>query len=186
MASKRIAFVTMNLHEGYPALLWPGIVDGAKELGYECCCLPVSRMFSDDHAEQQEGALTMFLNRKRFSGMVLATNLFGHAAKTQRMEQFIRNSGLPCTTIGNPVTGWPCVSVDNVAGMRELVLGFVERQNMKRFAYVRGPIGHDEAEIRYQTFINTLASRQIKFDPDLWIVEIEDRQGRAFVDEPIV
>ena len=25
--------------------------------------------------------------------------------------------------------------------------------------------------------------RQIKFDPDLWIVEIEDRDGRAFVDE---
>jgi len=28
--------------------------------------------------------------------------------------------------------------------------------------------------------------RQIKFDSDLWIVEIEDREGRAFVDEPIV
>ena len=28
--------------------------------------------------------------------------------------------------------------------------------------------------------------KQIKFDPDLWIVEIEDRAGRAFVDEPIV
>jgi len=28
--------------------------------------------------------------------------------------------------------------------------------------------------------------RQVSFDPDLWIVEIEDRQGRAFVDEPIV
>jgi hypothetical protein len=28
--------------------------------------------------------------------------------------------------------------------------------------------------------------RQVKFDPDLWIVEIEDRAGRAFVDEPIV
>jgi hypothetical protein len=28
--------------------------------------------------------------------------------------------------------------------------------------------------------------KQIKFDPDLWILEIEDRQGRAFVDEPIV
>jgi hypothetical protein len=26
----------------------------------------------------------------------------------------------------------------------------------------------------------------VKFDPDLWIVEIEDREGRAFVDEPIV
>jgi len=28
--------------------------------------------------------------------------------------------------------------------------------------------------------------KQVKFDPDLWVVEIEDRQGRAFVDEPIV
>ena len=29
-------------------------------------------------------------------------------------------------------------------------------------------------------------ARQMKFDPDIWIVEIEDREGRAFVDEPIV
>ena len=28
--------------------------------------------------------------------------------------------------------------------------------------------------------------KQIKFDPDLWIVEIEDRQGRAFVDEKVL
>jgi hypothetical protein len=28
--------------------------------------------------------------------------------------------------------------------------------------------------------------RQIRFDPDIWIVEIEDREGRCFVDEPIV
>jgi hypothetical protein len=28
--------------------------------------------------------------------------------------------------------------------------------------------------------------KQVKFDPDVWIVEIEDREGRAFVDEQIV
>ena len=28
--------------------------------------------------------------------------------------------------------------------------------------------------------------KQIKYDRDLWIVEIEDREGRAFVDEKIV
>ncbi len=27
--------------------------------------------------------------------------------------------------------------------------------------------------------------KQVRFDPDLWIVEIEDREGRAFVDEAI-
>jgi hypothetical protein len=28
-------------------------------------------------------------------------------------------------------------------------------------------------------------ARQVRFDPDIWIVEVEDRAGRAFVDEPI-
>jgi hypothetical protein len=28
--------------------------------------------------------------------------------------------------------------------------------------------------------------KQIRFDPDLWIVEVEDREGRAFVDEVLV
>ena len=32
----------------------------------------------------------------------------------------------------------------------------------------------------------TYFEKQIKFDPDLWIVEIEDREGRSFVDEPVV
>lgn len=29
-------------------------------------------------------------------------------------------------------------------------------------------------------------ARQVRFDPDIWIVEIEDRAGRPFVDEPVV
>jgi hypothetical protein len=29
-------------------------------------------------------------------------------------------------------------------------------------------------------------AKQVRFDPDIWIVEIEDREGRAFVEEPIL
>ena len=44
------------------------------------------------------------------------------------------------------------------------------------------PLGDWTQEARVQAWFD----RQVKFDPDLWIVEIEDRQGRAFVDEKIV
>jgi hypothetical protein len=27
--------------------------------------------------------------------------------------------------------------------------------------------------------------RQIKFDPDLWVIEVEDREGRHFLGEPV-
>ncbi len=29
-------------------------------------------------------------------------------------------------------------------------------------------------------------AKQLRIDPDIWIVEIEDRQGRSFVSEPVV
>jgi hypothetical protein len=44
------------------------------------------------------------------------------------------------------------------------------------------PLGEWTDEARARAYLD----KQMKFDPDLWIVEIEDRQGRAFVDEPIV
>lgn len=44
------------------------------------------------------------------------------------------------------------------------------------------PLGNSVEEEKASTWFE----RQIKFDPDIWIVEIEDRQGRAFVVEPIL
>lgn len=44
------------------------------------------------------------------------------------------------------------------------------------------PLGESGDEPRAAEYF----ARQIRFDPDIWIVEIEDRLGRPFVDEPIV
>ncbi len=44
------------------------------------------------------------------------------------------------------------------------------------------PLGDSAADASVAAYFE----KQIRFDPDLWIVEIEDREGRAFVDEPIV
>ncbi|HXC56836.1 MAG TPA: DUF1491 family protein [Rhizomicrobium sp.] len=44
------------------------------------------------------------------------------------------------------------------------------------------PLGDWSDEDKARAYLE----KQMKFDPDLWIVEIEDPKGRAFVDEPIV
>jgi hypothetical protein len=44
------------------------------------------------------------------------------------------------------------------------------------------PLGETCDEAKADAYLE----KQRKFDPDLWIVEIEDREGRAFVDEKIV
>jgi len=44
------------------------------------------------------------------------------------------------------------------------------------------PLGGICAEASVDAYLE----KQRKFDPDLWIVEIEDRAGRTFVDEKVV
>lgn len=35
-----------------------------------------------------------------------------------------------------------------------------------------------------ETEIDAAIARQVSFDPDLWVIEIESRQGRTLLDEP--
>jgi hypothetical protein len=44
------------------------------------------------------------------------------------------------------------------------------------------PLGGSTDETQAKIYLE----KQLRFDPDIWILEIEDREGRAFVDEPIV
>jgi hypothetical protein len=42
---------------------------------------------------------------------------------------------------------------------------------------LKQPVSDDDAE--------AYLARQLKFDPDVWIVEVEDREGRHFLDQVV-
>jgi hypothetical protein len=78
---------------------------------------------------------------------------------------------------------------------------FIKVSRLDGTAEVFGPAPQstfDEARPSDRAFIRTLKAepateadaeaylaRQIKFDPDIWIVEVEDRGGRSFLDSVV-
>jgi hypothetical protein len=83
-------------------------------------------------------------------------------------------------------------------GAEEAGAVFIKVSKLDGTAEVYGPApqsAFDEARPSDRAFIRSLKSenpteadaeaylvRQIKFDPDIWIVEVEDRAGRNFLD----
>jgi hypothetical protein len=62
-----------------------------------------------------------------------------------------------------------------------MVLARAREGREGRLVWTR-PLGERTDEAKATDYF----AKQIKFDPDIWIIEIEDRQGRPFVDEPVV
>ncbi len=55
--------------------------------------------------------------------------------------------------------------------------GLAGTEEARRLIALLNPDGNPEADI------DAYLSKQLSFDPDIWVVEIEDRGGRAFLED---
>jgi DNA-binding LacI/PurR family transcriptional regulator len=80
---------------------------------------------------------------------------------------FERFKPLPCVCIGDQIENVHSMTIDNRAGMSELVNHIVKVHGYKKIAFVRGPETNREAEQRYAVYRDVLEQNGIEFNPEL-------------------
>ena len=96
------------------------------------------------------------------------------------------SAGIPAAVVrhGDDRAGAIFLKVNRLDGRAQLFVpapaGLAPAEGDRRF------IAHVDSEAVAETEVDAYLGRQAAFDSDLWVVEIEDRQGRHLLDDEIM
>ncbi|HEX2957674.1 MAG TPA: substrate-binding domain-containing protein, partial [Chitinispirillaceae bacterium] len=164
-----IGFLTESLNSFYQSYIWMGASEAAIRQGYTLLCYAGGSLKNSpwDQFEPQRNTIYNFINGHDLKGLIIAGSL-GNFVKEEEFNQFLsRFNRLPMACLGPEIKSVPTIVVDNAKGMYDLVAHLVEVHSCSRIAFLRGPQGNQEAELRYQSFIKALLEHGIQPDEKL-------------------
>jgi signal transduction histidine kinase/DNA-binding LacI/PurR family transcriptional regulator len=100
-------------------------------------------------------------------GVILSADL-AHEMSAEEMERFCeRYDSIPKMAQAINASGLPSLMADSQRGMGAVIRHLIEKHGHRRIAFVRGPKGQIESELRYQAYRDELESHGIRLDERL-------------------
>jgi HD-GYP domain-containing protein (c-di-GMP phosphodiesterase class II)/DNA-binding LacI/PurR family transcriptional regulator len=150
----------------YQQIFLAGIMDLAAQKGVHCIVFEGGGVGSPYGYETQRNEIYRLATDSVVDGLVVLGASIAHFAGTEETKAFCEHyRPLPLVTVSMEAEGATPVLVDNRPGMRELLLHLIERHRFKRFGYVKGRIGNQDAADRFRVFQDVLDEFRIPIDP---------------------
>lgn len=163
-----IGLLIGQIEERYQALVWPGVADVAQERDVNLICFAGRALRSPYGFDLQRNAIYDLVGPENVDGLVLLSGTLGNYIGVEELTRFCaRYRPLPMTSIALRLEDTPSILVDNENGMRAAVSHLIETHHCRRIAFIRGPVGHQEAEQRHHAYVAALEEHAIPYDPDL-------------------
>ncbi|HLO28052.1 MAG TPA: substrate-binding domain-containing protein [Anaerolineales bacterium] len=150
--------------------LWHGVADQALERNVNLIFFSGGIPHWHEHYEAQKNVLFNIPNTKNVDGLLIWANIFSHTLDRSSLEAFCsRYAPLPVISMGMILPSMPSIQIDMRAGMRKLLSHLIEVHGKRKIAFIRGLEVSQDAEERYQAYLETLKQYHIPIDPDLII-----------------
>jgi len=147
-----LGILVSSTDDPFENALLRGLSDAALQAGANWICFTSGAIRSYHGFESQRNLLYNLVNKDIVSGLVVSGTL-GHGVSHAELRAFCLNyQSLPLVTVAVDLEGLPCVLNNSYQGITEIVNHLLDVHGYRRIAFIRGPVGHQEADERYRAF----------------------------------
>lgn len=153
--------------DAYHTQILAGVNDYARENGINLICFVTGRLSSPYDWERSRSVLLKFIDKNNIDGLLVLPAIGFYETKQNVVNLLKRYHDIPIVTVNESYGDFHCVSVDNYAGMRQIVEHVIKTHGCRRIAFIKGIAENGEARDRYDAYRDTLEFHGIPFDPEL-------------------
>ena len=196
--SKTLALL-INHFNDYVHMPCVGAVSRAQELGLNTrifCLPPIISGEHTDYRDAENYKIDPEATEKTFEliqkfhldGLLIHTDV-ADFIDSYHIHDFIKqHPHIPVATLATRVEGASLIISDNYESEKKAVEHLISVHQCKKIAYVRGPQGNDEADQRYQGYLDALTENNLPIDEEIifqgnWFFKSGENAVRYFIDE---
>ena len=166
--SATIGMLTARLNGPTEINLWHGVADRVVERDVNLICFSGGIPRWSQQYESQKNILYDIAGQANVDGLLIWANILSHTLDPSGLEAFCQHYiPLPIISMGMVLPSFPSIRIDMREGMHKLLSHLIEEHGRRKIAFIRGPEVSQDAEERYQAYIETLKQFGIPFLPNL-------------------
>jgi DNA-binding LacI/PurR family transcriptional regulator len=168
VGSDLYAFLTESLDDEHEVAVIRGVLAGARDVDGTVLCVAAGNL-NDENPERRAWNFAFdIVGPENARGLLVMSSAIGNTLGPDGLAAWLTRFGdLPSACVGVRIPGRPSVEVDNAAGIRALVLHLIREHGAREIAFVRGPVGSVEAEVRLSAYRDALREEGIEVDERL-------------------
>jgi DNA-binding LacI/PurR family transcriptional regulator len=162
----RIGFMAAYMNNAYEWDIWRGVRKAVEERGGTVVCFAGAGIGDVDPEHQARSGFFELIHASNVDAILCLTSVLGQHAGVHGTEAWVLGRGLPACSIG-PAAQLPSVTVDDTAGVTQLMAHLIEHHEHQRIAFITGSRKNHEAARRLEAYERALKNHNLEVDPRL-------------------
>ncbi len=161
-----LGVICPDITETYQNTIWTGVAGAAAEYDANLITYVGEGLETPLAYRAQRNIAYELIDSRLVQGLIVFSGSLGLVVGAEGVERFITShfGSIPTVSLGMELRNVPSFLVDNYQGMYAVVAHLIQVHARRKFAFVRGPAGHPEAEERYRAFANALDDNGIELN----------------------